>query len=382
MEYLHACHVVHGDLKVCTERAHQRPRDSLVADFGLARLHSYPPLPRTIIQDHREPALACSRVSVERRGNSTVASDVWAFAMTVFEIYTDGQVPFAQINNARSLYKHLKDENRPIPVPSNPRSGEHVPESELIWSLMDRCWRFEPQSRPNFSWILSALGSLYPVFQTRDIEMLVKSPTAFEEMSWTDSIFSEWPGLMAVLSNLLTANIDSLKHNHAEPSSTISVLETQSHSVLRVLVSVVKMARHNTAWYILTSSKEVFAALSDSRLIPALNIALKCGLDSDITLLACQVICNLFAGNKIHRFEHPPAAYRALCSEIHDTECINTLMELLRSNPSSDRARAIFSTISILLKLPQDPQLSDDRKLAWSVAESELEKIHAENAGL
>lgn len=172
---------------------------ALVADFGLARLHSLFPA------DSNHPSgpvgtihWLAPEILVEERFTATIKSDVWAFSMTLYELYTDGQIPFADIPDSHSLHLHLKDGGRPVrPADPKPSGGE------LAWKLMQRCWAFSPKERPTVSWILIVVESLYPVFQTHDLHLLVEAPTKFRNVEWSESIFSQWPQGLSALSDLL-----------------------------------------------------------------------------------------------------------------------------------------------------------------------------------
>lgn len=70
-------------------------------------------------------------------GKFTVASDIWSFGITLWEIFTYGMQPFYGCNNQEvcQRIRCLKVPERPYCCPSK------------IYELMKSCWKFEPTHR-------------------------------------------------------------------------------------------------------------------------------------------------------------------------------------------------------------------------------------------
>uniref|UniRef100_A0A915KE26 Uncharacterized protein n=1 Tax=Romanomermis culicivorax TaxID=13658 RepID=A0A915KE26_ROMCU len=154
MEYLAANHYVHRDLAA---------RNCLVADritikisdFGLAR-DVYANDYYVVQSSKRLPIRWMSPESI-LQGNFSEASDVWAFGVTLWEIYSYGLQPYLGRDNADILtlvrQRHLLE--RPDHCPSH------------IFGLMMECWMEKPLRRPTFvelhqrlqTWSLTALSN-------------------------------------------------------------------------------------------------------------------------------------------------------------------------------------------------------------------------------
>lgn len=75
------------------------------------------------------------------------ASDVWAYGITLWEIYTFGELPFFQFNNDEVRLQILKCVTPDIPS-TCPLVMKHV---------MKKCWKFQPSERPLFNEIVSSI---------------------------------------------------------------------------------------------------------------------------------------------------------------------------------------------------------------------------------
>jgi proto-oncogene tyrosine-protein kinase ROS len=83
-------------------------------------------------------------------GIFTSQSDVWAFGVLLWEIWTLGQQPYSAKTN-HEVMVYVKDRNtldRPSMCPIS------------VHSLMARCWEFEPDQRPTFAECLTQIQEL------------------------------------------------------------------------------------------------------------------------------------------------------------------------------------------------------------------------------
>ncbi|XP_060117989.1 tyrosine-protein kinase receptor TYRO3 isoform X1 [Heteronotia binoei] len=137
MEYLSFKNFIHRDLAARNCMLDEN-MNVCVADFGLSK--------KIYSGDYYRQGCA-SKLPVKWLALESLAdnlytthSDVWAFGVTMWEIVTRGQTPYAGIENAE-IYNYLISGNR----------LKQPPEClEDVYDLMCRCWHSEPKLRPSF----------------------------------------------------------------------------------------------------------------------------------------------------------------------------------------------------------------------------------------
>ncbi|XP_062973754.1 tyrosine-protein kinase receptor TYRO3 isoform X1 [Elgaria multicarinata webbii] len=137
MEYLSSKNFIHRDLAArnCMLDEYM---NVCVADFGLSK--------KIYSGDYYRQGCASKLpvkwLALESLADNlyTMHSDVWAFGVTMWEIVTRGQTPYAGIENAE-IYNYLISGNR---LKQPPRCMED------LYDLMCRCWHSEPKLRPSF----------------------------------------------------------------------------------------------------------------------------------------------------------------------------------------------------------------------------------------
>ncbi|KAM4837179.1 protein-tyrosine kinase 2-beta isoform 2-T5 [Thomomys bottae] len=147
MAYLESINCVHRDIAV---------RNILVAshecvklgDFGLSRYIEDEDYYKASVT--RLPIKWMSPESINFR-RFTTASDVWMFAVCVWEILSFGKQPFFWLEN--------KD------VIGVLEKGDRLPKPELcppvLYTLMTRCWDYDPSDRPRFTELVCSLSDVY-----------------------------------------------------------------------------------------------------------------------------------------------------------------------------------------------------------------------------
>ncbi|XP_050396554.1 tyrosine-protein kinase Btk29A-like [Patella vulgata] len=78
-------------------------------------------------------------------------SDVWAFGILVWEIFTAGETPYGKMEYSE-IVDYIVDSDKRLEKPDS------CP--ELLYSLMKKCWSEKPENRPRFKDILRELHRL------------------------------------------------------------------------------------------------------------------------------------------------------------------------------------------------------------------------------
>ncbi|KAI9209037.1 kinase-like domain-containing protein, partial [Polychytrium aggregatum] len=153
MSYLHGKNIVHGDLKAANVLLDESYR-AIVTDFGLsrtkhtsasaARVHS------TDISGGTHGYMAPEMLDEEPAGSSK-KSDVFAFAITMYEVLNNGRV---WITKQNSPMKHIQIISQVLQN-RRPKRFDGIPDG--IWALIERCWAQDPAARPTFPDILAVL---------------------------------------------------------------------------------------------------------------------------------------------------------------------------------------------------------------------------------
>ena len=148
MDYLASKKVMHGDL-ACRNILLAQDNVVKICDFGLAKdimkTNNYHktsdgPLPVKWL------AIECLRDRI-----FSTQSDVWAFGVVLWEMFSLGKTPYPGIEPGLELYDKLSANyrmSRPEFSPNN------------VYRLMLDCWAAEPKHRPRFRELADILGDL------------------------------------------------------------------------------------------------------------------------------------------------------------------------------------------------------------------------------
>eukprot|EP01117_Protostelium_nocturnum_P003081 TRINITY_DN14024_c0_g1_i1.p1 TRINITY_DN14024_c0_g1~~TRINITY_DN14024_c0_g1_i1.p1 ORF type:complete len:647 (-),score=226.93 TRINITY_DN14024_c0_g1_i1:62-2002(-) len=134
MMYLQSKGVIHRDL-ACRNLLVDSSLRVKISDFGMSR-HGL------IYQaTSREIPYRWAAPEVFLRNESLPASDVWSFAVCLWEIFTLGSTPYEGISNKEVAKQVVEDGLR----------LERVPRcSPETYELMTMCWKLNPEERPDF----------------------------------------------------------------------------------------------------------------------------------------------------------------------------------------------------------------------------------------
>ena len=79
----------------------------------------------------------------------TKESDIYALGIVVYEVLS-GQIPYSQLRTPIVMWKVLEGMR-----PERPQ-GELF--TDVIWSVLERCWKPQPSDRPGGTVVLQCLG--------------------------------------------------------------------------------------------------------------------------------------------------------------------------------------------------------------------------------
>eukprot|EP00027_Filamoeba_sp_ATCC50430_P000325 CAMPEP_0168555594 /NCGR_PEP_ID=MMETSP0413-20121227/8422_1 /TAXON_ID=136452 /ORGANISM="Filamoeba nolandi, Strain NC-AS-23-1" /LENGTH=763 /DNA_ID=CAMNT_0008586463 /DNA_START=44 /DNA_END=2335 /DNA_ORIENTATION=- len=149
MLYLEQQHFVHRDLAlrnllVAFESASYTVK---VSDFGLSRKIQEEGYYMKL--DTQGIPIRWTAPEVFEKGLYTTKSDVWSFGITLWELFSFGQIPYADMTNFEVMQK--------VPAGYRLRCPNDCPEA--IYTLMLQCWQQNPETRPGFK-------DIYDVIET------------------------------------------------------------------------------------------------------------------------------------------------------------------------------------------------------------------------
>ncbi|KAF7344400.1 Kinase-like protein [Mycena sanguinolenta] len=144
LEYLHSRKICHGDLKGMNVLISEDSGKALLCDFGLARLKA-DAATRTADTPKLEIVGSRNWMSPEVLTGSRyrITSDVYAFGMTLYELYAD-ETPLISVPYADLI--ELVATRGVRPEPPEPGEGREI--SVELWELAEECWVLDPQKRP------------------------------------------------------------------------------------------------------------------------------------------------------------------------------------------------------------------------------------------
>ncbi|KXN87744.1 hypothetical protein AN958_08220 [Leucoagaricus sp. SymC.cos] len=177
LEYLHRKGVIHGDLRAGNVLIN-RDGVACLSDFGMSKMLEDASIFKvdrrgsTTSPNHNPrwcaPELLEPNISVSKK------SDIWSFGMACLEILT-GDPPYATVKNHLAVYGLVQAGK----LPDRPAYSRI---SDALWSLFEKCWRKEPDSRPTISEVRRHLAIiLNPPSASKsptDVPKTSRTPTA------------------------------------------------------------------------------------------------------------------------------------------------------------------------------------------------------------
>ncbi|KIJ23202.1 hypothetical protein M422DRAFT_196216 [Sphaerobolus stellatus SS14] len=151
--------VIHGDIKGANILI-DADGNASISDFGIAQIHY------DIINGKRTTPLDsgtwryCSPEFLAALTLPNTGSDIWAFGMLMWEAFT-GHVPYHKWINQAALVKVIVQDKELPEFPSsydNPSRRRGF--NEEVWHLMQLCWDYTPDKRPDMQTIEDKLSIL------------------------------------------------------------------------------------------------------------------------------------------------------------------------------------------------------------------------------
>ncbi|KAG8988863.1 hypothetical protein FRB94_000368 [Tulasnella sp. JGI-2019a] len=176
LAYLHACGVIHGDIKAANVLLDDT-LNPLLGDFGLAKKDDLkatsPGMKGSGTTMWKSPGL--------HNGESrTTKTDIYALGMTIVEVLT-GRVPFPHLRTSFKVCVAISQGHRP---PFEPLS-RHGKDFRPLWEQAASCWQQEPDKRPAAAQVMACIAPLRFTVSPRHTQMEADSyviPSVVEEV--------------------------------------------------------------------------------------------------------------------------------------------------------------------------------------------------------
>ncbi|XP_042864453.1 tyrosine-protein kinase sid-3-like isoform X3 [Penaeus japonicus] len=151
MKYLESKRFIHRDL--AARNVLLASSDKLkIGDFGLMRALPQQEDCYVMTEQKKVPFPWCAPESLKSKQFSH-ASDVWMYAVTLWETFTFGEDPWVGLNGQQILRKIDQEGERLICPPACPSN---------LYDLMLQCWSHDPGERPTFSQIYERVAGIMP----------------------------------------------------------------------------------------------------------------------------------------------------------------------------------------------------------------------------
>jgi len=148
MTLLHSRDILHGDLKSLNVLVDENGT-ARIADFGLAKIRKDSGKHNPGVSVFQGPSGTPGFMAPELYEESLKKpADVFAFAMTVYEVVSRGRWPFEEATSQVQIMKWVTDGKRP----DKPHGT-----NDHLWNLMQRMWQNDPFARPTFPQIVDEM---------------------------------------------------------------------------------------------------------------------------------------------------------------------------------------------------------------------------------
>ncbi|XP_048046371.1 protein-tyrosine kinase 2-beta isoform X3 [Megalobrama amblycephala] len=173
LAYLEGVNMVHRDIAVRNVLV-AKPDCVKLGDFGLSRY----------IEDEEYYKASVTRLPIKWMAPESInfrrftsASDVWMFAVCMWEIMSGGQQPFFWLEN-KDVINQLEQGVR-LPKP------ERCPPT--LYSLMTRCWAYIPNERPSFAKLVCQLSDVHKMEKEMEVNEIRARTRSISLKTFTDA---------------------------------------------------------------------------------------------------------------------------------------------------------------------------------------------------
>jgi len=160
LAYLHSKDIIHSNLKSDNVLISISPKkQALLTDFGISQMTSLSTgyNSDTVKGSGRWQAMEFFSLSDARPPRHTIATDVWAFGMTIYELLSY-DLPYAHIKHRDQVTLVISRGFLPkFPNHCATSTGLNKVLENALWCICIRCWNADPEVRPNISEIVGEL---------------------------------------------------------------------------------------------------------------------------------------------------------------------------------------------------------------------------------
>jgi len=153
MQYLERKMIIHRDLSCrnCLVKEEEGKFTVKLADFGLGVVMTATSLDdKTFTTKNSLIPVKWAAPEVIEKQKYSVASDVWSFGITSWEIFELGRNPYPELTNSECITEVIRGYRLPKP--------DACPEK--MYDLMAKCWLADPTLRPTFNDIFLKVGDI------------------------------------------------------------------------------------------------------------------------------------------------------------------------------------------------------------------------------
>uniref|UniRef100_A0A8C1GPF2 non-specific protein-tyrosine kinase n=1 Tax=Cyprinus carpio TaxID=7962 RepID=A0A8C1GPF2_CYPCA len=267
LAYLEGVNMVHRDIAVRNVLV-AKPDCVKLGDFGLSRY----------IEEEEYYKASVSRLPIKWMAPESInfrrftsASDVWMFAVCMWEIMSGGQQPFFWLEN-KDVINQLEQGVR-LPKP------EQCPPT--LYSLMTRCWAYSPRERPSFAELVCKLSDVHNMEKEVEVEEMRGRTRSINISPFTDappkvSVFSlsfSYTGILVLDRGFLEPNSkeDAQRLWEMERQCVQETLRRQKQEMLEdnkwlekeeklliIISSVKSMHEHELQWFAACINTDLF----------------------------------------------------------------------------------------------------------------------------